>query len=341
MNHIERVYASICHRQPDKIPQGELGIQENLIKILLGGEYKKGFSFDNLVKVIKLLKMDLVSSWIDSYKCTGKNEAGENIFEDGWGRIWVDNDLTTRIIKRPLKSIEDVHALSRPSISDCDFSFIRKYRRETNLFIVAQIGGPYGYGVDLLGFEDFLLATAGYKEKVKNLMKVIASFYGELGKKCVEEGAHMVIIGDDLAYNQGTFLSPDSLRELIFPFLAKEVEAIKTGSGIPVFLHSDGDLNGVIGDIIDCGFDGIHPLQPSAGMNIEIIKKQYGDKLCLWGNIDLDQLLPFGTEEEVKETVKGTIEVAGDGGGYILSSSNILTGNIPPKNILAMYNAAE
>lgn len=341
MDRIERVYEAINHKEPDKVPKGELGIHEKLIKFLLGRDYRENSFLSNLVKIANLLRMDLVTIWVDPYWYVGDNEKGEKVFEDGWGRVWIDNGFTTRVVKRPLENIRELSKLPSPSVEDCNFELLQRLRKETDLFVVALIGGPYSYGVELLGFENFLLATLTHKKEVKNLMEIITEFYAEVGKRCVEKGAHMVIIGDDLAYNQGTFLSPESLRELVFPYLSQEVEEIKKSKKIPVFLHSDGNLNKVMGDIVSCGFDGLHSLQPSSRMEIGRIKREYGERICLWGNIDLDWLLPFGSQEEVKKVVEETIKVASPGGGYILGTCNILTPNIPVRNIRAMYRTAE
>ena len=119
------------------------------------------------------------------------------------------------------------------------------------------------------------------------------------------------------------------------------IEEIKRYRDVPVFLHSDGNLNCILESIVGCGFDGLQSLQPSAGMDIGTIKNRFGGELCLMGNIDVDHLLPFGTEEQVRVNVLDTIRQAAPGGGYILSSCNVLTSAIPSVNTLAMYEAAE
>ena len=89
------------------------------------------------------------------------------------------------------------------------------------------------------------------------------------------------------------------------------------------------------------GFDGLQSLQPSANMDLARIKKRYGDRICLMGNIDIDYTLPFGNAAEVKEAVIKALRIAGPGGGYILSSSNVLTRDVPAENAKTMYETAE
>ena len=116
---------------------------------------------------------------------------------------------------------------------------------------------------------------------------------------------------------------------------------IKAYKDVPVFAHSDGDLNSVMHKYVELGFDGIQSLQPSANMDIAQIKREYGDQLCLWGNIDLNYVMCFASPEEVKRVVQEIISIAGDNGGFILSTCNSMVDCIPPENVLAMMEAAE
>lgn len=92
---------------------------------------------------------------------------------------------------------------------------------------------------------------------------------------------------------------------------------------------------------VEAGFDGLQSLQPSAGMDIEAIKKEYGNDLCLWGNLDLDHLMSFGTPDEVKKEVRRIIDIANRDGGFILSTCNTMVDSIPPENVLAMMEESE
>ena len=90
---------------------------------------------------------------------------------------------------------------------------------------------------------------------------------------------------------------------------------------VPVVFHSDGDLNNVMEPLIDTGVDAVMALQPFCGMDILHLKKKYGDRITLWGNINISELLIFGTPTEVEEVVKETIGIAAPGGRFILSTS--------------------
>jgi uroporphyrinogen decarboxylase len=89
----------------------------------------------------------------------------------------------------------------------------------------------------------------------------------------------------------------------------------------------------------EAGFDGFHPVQPQC-MDIGKVKAEYKDRLCILGNIDCMYLLPFGSEEEVEQSVKETIAAAAPGGGYVISSSNSIHPGCKPENYIAMVKAA-
>lgn len=106
----------------------------------------------------------------------------------------------------------------------------------------------------------------------------------------------------------------------------------------PWIQHSDGNLFPILDGLITLGMNGIHPVQPAA-MDINRLKREYGDKLCIIGNIDLDYTLPNGTEEEVEAEVRDRIEKIGKGGGYMISSANSITDYCKTENVLAMARA--
>ncbi|MEM3479622.1 MAG: uroporphyrinogen decarboxylase family protein, partial [Candidatus Bathyarchaeia archaeon] len=128
--------------------------------------------------------------------------------------------------------------------------------------------------------------------------------------------------------------------KIVFPYIAQEVDLIHS-LGLPAVFHCDGNVTPLIGYVIKSGFDGIQSLQPNAGVDIISIKREWGDKICLMGNLDLDYLLPLGTPKEVEDEVKRLIRNVAPGGGYILSTTNVLTRYVPPENALVMYKAAE
>ena len=103
----------------------------------------------------------------------------------------------------------------------------------------------------------------------------------------------------------------------------------------PWILHSDGNLEALLPQLLPLGFQGLHPIDPS-GMDIVEMKQKYGDKICLLGNIDLRHTLTRGTLRDVKQEVKNRIARVAPGGRDIITSANSLTNYCKPQNVLAM-----
>jgi uroporphyrinogen decarboxylase len=107
---------------------------------------------------------------------------------------------------------------------------------------------------------------------------------------------------------------------------------------VPVVYHSDGALQEVVEDIVGCGFDGLNPIEPPA-MDINAVKRQYGRRISIIGNIDLGYTLTRGTPDEVREEVRQRIRDLAPGGGYAVSSSNSVPEYVPLANFNAMREA--
>ena len=342
MNHVERIYAAIEHRPVDKVPKGELGISDELMLELTGHE---SVSLQTVIDASNRLNMDMVNRWCagTEEKTLRTEENGNYITVDQWGSVRRRTAYNDEIIEVVLKDVEDTDKIQFPPMSAYDSAckMIQDYREKSDLFVMAQTEGVLTPMTWLYGFEDFMMYTCTDPDIIQKFACELADHYAELACRLIDAGAHAILIGDDIAYNTGTYLSPASMRELIFPALAREVKKIKAYKDIPVFMHTDGDLRQVMDDIVGCGFDGLQSLQPWANMDLAEIKQKYGEKLCLMGNIDINEVLPFADEETVRKTVRETIEIGIKGSGYILSTCNILTRDIPLKNALAMYDEAE
>jgi len=335
----ERVFTAIEHREPDKVPKGELEIVPEMVRRLLGGRVED--RFEGLRACVEMLHMDIVNTYTGWPKPeqVGVDEEGRVIEEDIFGVRSVHGDITDANTP-PITEPEQMWTFEFPEADVFDTSWTARWAKETEYFISGQTGGPFGTLEMLLGWENAMIFSKTDLPAMKDLARRAARLFAEIGRKSAESGADMVVVAEDIAFNTGTFFSPDTLREVVFPALKEEVREIKK-SGVPVMMHSDGNLNGVMDDIVDCGFDALQSLQPSAGMDIAEIKRKYGDKLCLMGNLDLNWLMPYGTPEDVRNAVREVIRAAAPGGGFILSTCNVLTRDIPAENAIAMYDEAE
>jgi uroporphyrinogen decarboxylase len=208
-----------------------------------------------------------------------------------------------------------------------------KWAIETPCFVMALLDGLFWKPEDPLTFEEFILGIRQGEGRIGELIQIKKERALDLIQRCLDEGAHGLIIGDDLAYNRGTFVSPEDLRIWVFPGLQEMVEAIKMGNGM-AFLHSCGNLTEIVDMILHIGFDGLHGLAPSAGNDPMAIREKTQKRLALMGIFEVDRLLPRQLEA-MKEEILPALAA---GGGYILGSAEGLSMNTPLGSFRALHS---
>ncbi len=144
----------------------------------------------------------------------------------------------------------------------------------------------------------------------------------------------LFFITDDIAYNKGLIFSPVFLRQNWLPKLRNAITPLKE-KNIKVILHSDGNINDILDDLIDIGIDGIHPVDREAGMNIGILKKKYGKSLLLFGNVVL-----YGQNtDSIVEQTKDCFKKASFYGGHFIGSNSGIDKNIEMESIFSLSRA--
>ena len=195
------------------------------------------------------------------------------------------------------------------------------------------------WACDLVGMSEMMELMYDEPEFVDELFDKIMEHQIAVCKNAIRIGADIIDETDDYGFNNGPLVSPAMFKEFCAPRIKKFADAIHEAGG-KVIKHSDGDIKLLFDDIVATGVDAHHSMDPEAGVDIAYMKKTYGDKLCLIGNIDCGNLLAFGTPEDVREAVRKCIEIAGPGGGYIVASSNSLPATAKPENVKMIVDAA-
>ena len=204
--------------------------------------------------------------------------------------------------------------------------------------VIPLVGYIFAAGWMLMGFERFCFDLADGAPLAAKVVRRL----GELHYRVVENLLQFDCVGavcmpDDMAYTTSLMVRPEFLREHVFPW-HKRIGELVLSKELPYLFHSDGRYLPVIDDLIECGYHAIHPCEP-ASMDIVELKRRYGGRLCLCGNINLDSTLTRGTPGEVEEEVKLRIQTVGPGGGYCCGSSNSVTEYVPYENYVAMREA--
>lgn len=379
MNKRERVLTALEHKEPDRVPIGEYSLfcpRELMTKV--SGYDITAFS-RMLIRNSNLFEKIYPSwrSWLDNYSillpptymihCARVLEkmgadlffltfSGTSILEklspislidtSGWKWEFRESDgglemIYTGGIVKTEEDLEKVKAALDPN-NPIFLQWLEDMKKELKDIDI------YPIGTTVNGIFESTLGCMEHRESLVSLYRNRSFFVKVLDtmeKVCLERikilldaGFEVICYSDDLAHDKGPFLNQKLMNELIFPRIKKVVDLARRRGGI-VGLHSCGDIWKLL-DRLSEMFDFIHPIQ-STVMNIAEVKKKYGDRISLMGNIDSHYLLPFGTPEEVAKKTKETIKAAAIGGGYICCSDHSWNYRVKYENAAAMIEAAK
>jgi len=350
MSHRERVRIALSHQEPDMVPiQADFTpeIAERLSKHLnlkeTGSEaYAHGISQLPLV-----LNHDLLNSWHGI--ATSYYSGPEPTYTCEWGITWrwVDylDGKYTEMAKHPL---EDDAAFATYKVPDATDDS----RYDSTRAMVKEFGDTY-WTVGaipctileacwyLRGLEKFMMDLAVNKDFAHALCDKVLEFYRPVGLKLIECGVDMLWLGDDIGCQRGMAMSPDTWREFFKPRMKSLIDEFKSANPkLKIAYHTDGDVTEVVPELIEVGIDVWNAVQPLC-VDLQMLKREYGDQLSFWGTVDIQETLPHGTPEEVEEEVRERIRVMAPGGGFILAPTHNIQIDTSIVNIMAFYRAAE
>ncbi|MBN1557557.1 MAG: hypothetical protein JW951_05360 [Lentisphaerae bacterium] len=148
--------------------------------------------------------------------------------------------------------------------------------------------------------------------------------------RLADAGAEFILLVNDVAGNGGTFISPDHMREFVLPYLGEEIRHI-LDRGLFPFIHTDGNIMGILDEWIALGAACYQSVDPMAGMDIAAVKRRCHGKLALMGNVQCS-LLQDGPREAIRESARYCLTHGAPGGGYIFGTSNTIFAGMPLKN---------
>ena len=169
------------------------------------------------------------------------------------------------------------------------------------------------------------------------IQKVSDTIYAVVEDIMEEPNIGGIFMGDDLGHFSGTFVSPKVLREKFFPHTRRIVDLVHA-AGKVFILHSCGNLQGVMDDLIDMGIDAKHSFEDKI-MPVEEVYARYGDRIGIIGGIDMN-LMAGGSEEEVRRRARQVLDSCASKGRYVLGTGNSIANYIPLRNYLAMVDEA-
>jgi len=332
--NFDRFRTAILRREPDRVPLGDMHADDEVMEAFLGRPlaslddriafwHQAGYDYACLpmgvmyAEVVgqELRRTDLDTSYRADHTATWA--------EEGFG---------------PLATDEGYADYAWPDPADADIDQFRAVPLPDGMKLLAYFGKIFTYTWMQMGLTGLSMALYENPDLVARVFRQFGERHMAIFERIIAlPNLGGVWIADDMAYAEGMLVNPAILREHVFPWY-RRMGAMCRERGLLFIFHSDGDIRPVIPDIIDAGFLAIHPIEPKA-MDIRHLKRDYGDRLALIGNLDLKYTLTRGTPSEVRAEVRGLIRDIAPGGGYACGSSNSVTYYVPLENFNAMREA--
>jgi uroporphyrinogen decarboxylase len=271
-----------------------------------------------------------------------RTNADGSIEFDWWGAGWDTRTEGYWHAFAPLKDTLDLDRYTWPDPNDA--TLLQTAERTiacdgTNYFIAPNLGiCLFERAWSLRGFDALLMDMLERTEWVEELLDRIAEIQMNLAARFVASGVAGGYFGDDYGAQRAMLFSPRLWRRLIKPRLAK-MFAVFVDAGLPVILHSDGDIRAILPDLVEIGLTTLNPVQPEV-LDHAWLQREFGTKLTFYGGISTQGVLPAGTVEEVRAvTVACARALAPQGTGLLLGPSHRMQSDIPTRNVEAMLDA--
>ena len=358
MDAVTRVFTTLNHEEPDRVPAFESAFINDTIMQYYGLHPQHIKSIMKLSRVVpfynyiqkkvlsspKILKdqikkrlqfainagldMDLIPASLFPKQSTKKgfiDEYGRKMnivnYEQDGSEIFMYEDGI-------LKSFEDFERWSQPDPSEefriAGFLGALKAQQELNNEILTIPASATLFEVtwQAFGMRTFSRILRNHRQ-IQKVFDTRGQFTLELVKNLADNGAKLILLYDDYGFKNGLMINPKQWREYVYPWLEKIVSAAHK-KDCKIILHSDGDLSTIIEDIIHTKVDALNPIEPTTAnpdYDIFNLKKKYGERLTLIGNIS-PMLLASGDQDKIAAYTKKLLQELGPGGGYIFSSGH-------------------
>ncbi|MCX5641853.1 MAG: hypothetical protein NTY10_01215 [Candidatus Omnitrophica bacterium] len=330
MTKRERVVQALKHQEPDITPyhvEFTVPVREKLV------EYYHKEEIDAIIGN-HFLKLKTGFEW---------KEIKPGFWQDSFGVIW-DRQIDKDIGNPAEYLLSDKNQLDQyrfPEIKPELFNHIPVLiEKNQELFSFFSIGfSLFERAWTLRGMENLMVDMVTDSGFTETLLDRIVEFNLKIIDQAVRLPIQMVHFGDDWGQQQGLLMGPKHWRKYIKPRIDRMYQRVKE-KGLFVSIHSCGDIEEVLPDLIELGLDLYNPFQPEV-TDIVRIKKEYGNKLSFWGGLSIQKVLPFGTTEEVKKEVRRLINDIGSGGGYVLAPAHATPKDVPLANVLALIETLQ
>lgn len=355
LSHRERVLTALNHRIPDRCPM-QICFTPEFNRRLRSWYEDGGHTFrqeepgEINTELELLTDQDMLLSWVGWTDETRVAYTPGHEFHDKWGVLRrvvgystpFGNGTYNELVSHPLADESKISSYvspdpDLPGLYTGTEALLSKYREEYWIVGVA-VTTMYETAWALRGFEQMFIDFKINPDVVGALFDITLDYHYSIARNLVSRGVDMIWIGDDVGAQHGMLISPETWRRFFKDKMAGFISGLRDlNPGIKIAYHSDGYIVPIIPDLIEIGIDILNPVQP-ASMDPAEIRKKFGNNLCLWGTIDEQATLPFGSQDDVRREIALRIRTAGRSGGLVLSPTHNVQLDTPIENFLAMVD---
>ena len=269
----------------------------------------------------------------------GHTDLGNGLFRDAFGVVWnrschegmgvVEGCLLPEPNLRNLK-LPDPHQARIPE------RMAQALQGNPDYFRVFAGGGDFFTRAwSLRGMENLLMDFVENPQFVRDLFRALADYYIALVRQGVQYDIDAVYFADDWGQQRGLIMGPKIWREFILPELRRVFREVRQ-AGKFVMLHSCGDVAELFDDLVEAGLNCFNPFQPEV-MDTDALLRQYHGRLAFYGGLSTQQLLPYGSVDDVRRQTRHLLEL-GAAGGYIFAPAHTVMADVPVENMLAFID---
>ncbi len=356
MNHRERVLTALNHKAPDRCPMQVSFTPEFAARLeadmkLKGQGLHNPHGGGNTYELERALDEDMLLTsvgWVNGYYQNGYQDVES--YQDEWGVTWRTIQYDTRFGKgkytepfgHPLAddSALDTYSSPDPNRSELYADAERTIRDFQDDYWIVGVTPTtiFECAWALRGYEQLMIDMASDPEKANRVLDFPFRYHLAVTQKLVRMGIDMIWLGDDVGGQKTMLMSPKMWRTYLKPRMAELIASLRAiNPQIKIAYHTDGVVYPIIPELIEIGIDILNPIQPMA-MDPVRLKNDFGDRMCFWGSMDIQQTLPFGTPEDVRNEVLLRLKTIGHDGGLIIGPTHNLQLDTPLENFWSMID---
>lgn len=344
MTSLERVLTTLSLREPDRVPIFDFIYSRPLYREVIG-RVPAYYNGEDVMTCSSRIGYDLGVLPFGGFGGFLDFDVGSNSYTDEWGTRFEKKEDTWPVdapIDFPIKDRGDLKNYSWPDPNKKErlkeVNAALKIGREKKMAVFGNVRGPFSSTWLLVGVENFMMNLYDDPDFIDEVLTKCTDFFIQGGLMMAEAGVNALVFADDYGSNTAPLVSPEHFTRHILPQVRRMVGAFRK-IGIPVIMHSDGNINLFIDSLVKTDISGYHPVERAAGMDLAEMKRRFGKKISFLGNVNNKTTLVTGSTADVEKEVRECIKAAAPGGGYLLASDHSLHDDIPNANVFALYEA--